>query len=299
MSWNPEPGIYFDISWEQYCRCSYMSPSLLKHGQRSMKRLRRAIDGECKPSAKTTAVGNAVHCMLAGEFEDRNAVMPAFELDAENQTATGKKSTAKTTAYYKESKLAWEQENEGKTFLTEVEVAVARKVVRNILGKPECQKVVAETHSEVTIIAQLGGVMCKTRLDHLSPSERMIADTKTTSDVQPQAFYRLAKRLGYFFSAGFHCLAVSEAPGGFEPQLYKFVAAEISDDYDVGLVNVPFALIDQYKSRVLSTLEKYRLSLSSDDWPGLYPMEGQLCVPEYDMADEDELHDFDAEIVSV
>ena len=159
-----------------------MNPSTLKHGLRSMKRLKRAMDGEVKPSSKTVAVGNAVHCFLAGEFEERNAVMPAFELDPENVTATGKKSTSKTTAYYKESKLAWEEENKGKTFLTEVEVAVANKTVRNILYKPECRKVVSETRSEVTVIAEIGGGMCKTRLDHFSPEERMIADTKTTND---------------------------------------------------------------------------------------------------------------------
>lgn len=167
--WRPEPGIYFDIPWAQYINCPYMNPSTLKHGCRSMKRLKRAMDGECRPSEKTTAVGNAVHTLLAGEFDERFAVMPAFENDPDNLTGTGKKSTSTSTKYYKESKANWLIENEGKLNLTEVQLNVAKKVVRSIRAKRDCNEIIERATSEVTVIAEINGLLCKTRIDHYYP----------------------------------------------------------------------------------------------------------------------------------
>tara|TARA_R110000803_G_scaffold75124_5_gene139436 strand:- start:7515 stop:8552 length:1038 start_codon:yes stop_codon:yes gene_type:complete len=90
-----EPGIYESVPWSDYVRIPYMSPSTLKHGLRSMRRLKRAIDGEIYPSAKTVAVGQVVHCLIAGEHEERIAVMPDYHLDPDNLTAgTEKKPPA-------------------------------------------------------------------------------------------------------------------------------------------------------------------------------------------------------------
>ena len=107
------PGIYHDVPWSQYREIPYPSPSMLKHGLRSMKRLKRAADGELAPSETTVAVGQAVHCMISNEA-DRLAVMPAFEQDAENKTKTGQPSKSKSTDYYKEQKAKWEAGNQSK-----------------------------------------------------------------------------------------------------------------------------------------------------------------------------------------
>lgn len=81
-------GIHYDIPWSEYRALPFPSPSTLKHGMHSMKRLKRALDRDpsMQPSKKTTAVGNCVHALVADEFDDRYTVMPRYELDEDNVT---------------------------------------------------------------------------------------------------------------------------------------------------------------------------------------------------------------------
>ena len=88
------PGIYHDLPWEEYHAIRLPSPSTFKHGRRSMKRLKRAIDGELDPKPETVKIGTGVHCSLFGETE-RLAIMPRYELDPRNKLLTYKNPPAK------------------------------------------------------------------------------------------------------------------------------------------------------------------------------------------------------------
>lgn len=330
----PEPGIYTGISWADYCRIPYMNPSTLKHGLRSMKRLKRAIDGEmAPPNPKTVAVGNAVHAFLSGEFNERFIEMPPFETDDENLTAgtaknppksmikqdgspsaAGKKwielckehgkpddfkdtitvsqvkTQSKTTTYYQNKVAEFERDNESKTILTSVQVATARKVIGEIRKNKEADAVLSHSQHELTVIARINGLLCKTRIDIAKPQTGLVCDIKTTGDIEPRTFYRQAKKMGYFFQFAFHVEALANAPGGWQVQEYKVLAAEVGDDYDTGLINIPFALIDQWQARVLSKIEDYRLAKAAGIYDGLYKGGcGELVVPEYEMVEEDQV----------
>lgn len=279
-----EPGIYTGIEWADYLKIPYMSPSTLKHGLRSMRRLKRAIDGEITVDRATTAVGQMVHCMVAGEM-DRIAIMPAYDLDAANVTQQGKSTTSKNTTYYKEQVSAFMDANRGKDIVTTEEHDTASKVYAGILRHDLMAEYIARSNQEVTVIAEVSGVKCKTRLDGLFDDGSCCWDLKCTSDVQPDILYRLTKRMRYLFQFGFHLLVLRSV--GCNLQSYSMLAVEVEGDFDLGVINVPIVLLETWADVVSDVLTKYRQCRESGVWPGLYPADesAPLQVPNWDMMD--------------
>lgn len=288
------PGIYHGMAWDDYRAINLPSPSLQKHGLRSMKRLKRAIDGECQPSSKTVAVGQCVHCIVAGEM-DRVAIMPAFEKDEGNVTATGKQSNSKATTYYKEASQKWLEENQGKQILSEVEQATAAKAYRSLQANREAKKLIDRSKLEVTVVGKIEGVLCKTRMDGLVLEELRGWDLKTCPDVEPRRFYQHSKKLGYYFQFAWQRLLLSDL--GYELQQYDIIALETQDDYDCGVIEVPFALLDVWGEKVKSVVAQYAMSRRKNDWPGLYPAgKGILQVPNWDMGDDEQVVEWSGEL---
>ena len=293
-----------------------------------MRRLKRAIDGELRPPAKTVAIGQAVHCLLAGE-SDRLAVMPEFEKDPRNLTAgtvrkppkaptkkdgtlsaTGKKwrelceehqlpldhdqeirtgqqpTESKATDFYKTSVDQFTEANEGKTILSEVEMNVAKKVIGCVYDNPKAVGIIRRSAHELTVIAEIEGVMCKTRIDGAIAKDRHVWDLKTTEDISGRAFYRQCKNIGHLFQFGFHQLACANAgANSFAIERYDAIAAEVSGDYDTGVILVPPQLLDDWAEKVTRVLHDYRLAKATGNWLGLYPSGGGIMdVPDYDMA---------------
>ena len=281
-----KPGIYYGIPWAEYRAIDLPSPSMLKHGLRSMKRLRRALDGECQPSEKVTTVGNAVHCMVADEFDERFAVMPSFESWPQNVTASGKPSTSKSTAFYKASAADW-IENNARTVITDVQKNVAAKAVREIYNNRHALELIANSRQEATVIADIDGVLCKTRIDFLQPDARHAADLKTTSDIAPSAIYRKCKQMDYFFQFAFHSIALANAGADWlQIQSYDVLAVETQDDYDVGVIQlIPFSVVQSWEDKVYDVVGQYKRALKSGEWPGLYPNKDIIQVPDWDMSE--------------
>lgn len=263
-------GIFYDVSWADYLSMPEMNPSTLKHGMKSMLRLKRAIDGEVNPDPKTVAVGNAVHCLLSGEFEERYAVMPAFENHTANCTATGKPSNSKATSYYKEQAEVWRLENRGKEELTEVQVHTAAKIA-NIVRR-RAGSLIDKSRQEVVVTGEIMAVPMKTRLDGLAiiegvVPENIVWDLKTTTDISNAAFFRIFDRMAYGFSTAVHVELLRQ--NGIDVTDYIVIAAEVQDDYDCRLITVPAQLWENALTKVEEVLKYYQYSLQHDSWPGL------------------------------
>lgn len=327
-----EKGIYSGVSWNDYRAIDLPSPSLLKHGLRSMLRLKRAIDGDVPPpAASVTAVGTAVHCMIADEFTERFAVMPEFEKSPQNLTAgktqkrpanmlkkdgtlsaagakweslrkseglgpgatevvTGQEQTeSKLTAFYKSSKEEFESSIGDKDLLSTVQYNVARKCFDQIMACKDAAELINDTNakksSEVVVIGEIGGLMVKTRMDGFLPSHGW--DLKTTSDIEPRMFYRKFKQMNYGFQFACHYELLKS--NGVLINRYSVIAAEVQDDFDVGVIEVPLPLLDVCLATAVKVCERFRQCKETGDWPGLYPEPAGLMVPDYDMSDESEL----------
>jgi len=260
-------ALLYDVSWEDYLMMPEMNPSTLKHGAKSMLRLRRAIEGECRPAASAVAVGNATHCIIAGELDERYAVMPAFENHTANCTATGAPSTSKATKFYKEESALWRLENEGREELNEAQMMTAVKVANRI--RKRAGDLIDQSHQEVVLTGEVCGVAMKTRLDGLCIDDpnALIWDIKTTSDISDAAFFRIFDRLGYGFSAAVHVELLNQ--NGLATTEYKIIAAEVQDDYDCRIIDVPLQLMDNVISKVKEIAKEYKIARESNRWPGL------------------------------
>ena len=339
-------GIYPNMPWNEYRELPYPSPSVLKHALRgssnslSMKRLKRALEGECEPDPKNTIVGNIVHAIIGGEFDERIAVMPSFELDDENLTSgtaiirerpktmfkkdgsytvvgnrwngllkvynlpedhnepieigrsNRKKTTSKGTDYYQKKKEEFEKANADKEIATKDELSTAQKTVKAIRYNLEATEFIKSAAREVSVIGEIEGVVCKTRIDLLDfrVGEGLRAgDIKTTNDIEPDAFYRTCKRLKYFFQFAMHELLLANCgEDSVQIQDYDVIAAETQDDFDVGVINIlPLHILDSWEDKVRSVVESYRLANVSGNWPGLYPTSSPIRVPNWDMEVEE------------
>jgi hypothetical protein len=283
MSDYSQPGIYHGVSWADYQAIDAMNPSALKHGCRSMLRLWRALKGECEPESPNVAVGNAVHCLIAGELEDRYAVMPAFEKDEANVTANGKASTSKATTYFKESASAWRETND-KEELNEVQVATASKIATRI--RQRCGQVIDGSSQEVVVTGTIGGVAMKTRLDGLKESEGLVWDIKTTPDISDTAFYRVYKKMNYAFAGAVHLELLRQ--NGILVREYLLLAAENTGDYDCRIIHVQLMAMESKFDLVDRVIADYRKALDSGEWPGL--PDAPLLIPAWDMEEEPELN---------
>lgn len=335
---TPKPGLYKGMSWSDYKSIPYMNPSTLKHGLRSMLRLKRALDDaeEVQPSKDTVLVGSIVHALVSGEAEELYAILPEFELDDANKTAGREikrpakmekadgtpsaaaakwvakckevnanpssasitvgqeKTNSKTTKFYQESVKRFAEQHPGKETITKAAYRVACKCHDSIRGNKKAKTLIDSSHHEVVAIGEIEGVMCKTRIDGVGIDSNfgILWDLKTTGDIAPSAFWRVFNRLHYGFQFEFHRQLVRAAgENGFEVQQYKTIAAETQDDYDVGVLDVPLANLEQWTSRVEKTCERYRLAKSYGDWPGLYPddVDHTLWMPNWAMEETIEL----------
>lgn len=334
-------GIYVGMPWEEYKAIDLPNQSMLKHGVRSMKHLKRYIDGEITFNPDVFRVGNAVHCMVAGELDDRYAVMPDFELMPGNMTngkpelkqrpkklkkvngelsklgkeweelceqnniidfevwdgfletgrIVGKRpSDSKRTNWYAEKVEQWKKENPGLEPISQDELEQARKCYRELWCNDDCRNEIDKADLEAVVIGDIEGVRCKARLDFLDRDLRRWGDLKTTRDIEEDAFYRQFKRLNYGFQLAFHDLLLASV--NYQMQSCFMIAAEVSGDFDTGLIEIPCAVYESKHELVRNTVSHYQQCKNDERWPGLYPNGGFLKVPNWDMSNDEQLEAF-------
>lgn len=134
--------------------------------------------------------------------------------------------------------------------------------------------------SEVTMVAEVDGVLCRIRTDRMSTDRRLILDYKTSAmSVEPDRFGRTQMvSLGYYISASFYRRVV-KVLHGVTPD-YVFLAQETAPPYLCSLIGVDpssYALGDQ---KVTSGLNTWKECLRTGEWPAYPP---RVCYPELPM----------------
>ena len=280
-----EPGIYYGTSYEDYDAISHIRPSTMKH-DKSMKRMKRAIDGEITFASSAITIGLATHAIVEGgdSFSSRFATMPAFEKSEGNVTVTDKPTTSKNTIFYKEAVEDWKLQNEGREELTEVQYNIANKVARNI--RERSRELIDASDQEVVVIGEIAhGVTMKTRLDGLCRANRTtVWDIKTTVDISDQTFFRQFDRLGYGFSAACHIHLLKQH--NITVDRYLILAAETEGDFDCREIEVPLQLMENAITKVQLVAERYRMAKVNNYWPGLD--DAPLAVSDWALAQWDQ-----------
>lgn len=286
----------------EYNDIEAMNSSTLKHALRSMLRMRRSMDGDHKLESDAAKLGTAIHCLVLEpqDFESLCVVMPAFELSPENVTAKGEPTQSKNSKFYRSAVATWREENQGKIELNEGELGVVRKCAGRIKSHPRMRKLLAnnDVQREVTLLGEIAGVPCKSRLDMVQVGGRypLIVDIKTCADCAPHKFGSQFANLHYDFQLAFY-REMFRLNYSKEPNV-AILAAETSGDYDRAYYPVPEPVLDSGMMKVMRAMQDYKRALQTGEWPGVDRGKDKtdLVIPNWAMEDAgDELYGFAGE----
>lgn len=150
------------------------------------------------------------------------------------------------------------------------DVDAAVEAARAQLAVTELPDLFTGGHAERTMIWQDGGVWYRSRPDWISADGTVLADLKTTSTAEPDAWAR-GPLLGYEFDLqATLALCGADALLGSAERTFIFVVLEVTPPYGLSLVG----LTPAYRTFAASKLDRaaaiWRECLATSHWPG-YP----------------------------
>lgn len=144
---------------------------------------------------------------------------------------------------------------------------------------------VVATHNECVMVAEVDGVLCRTRLDIYTPNR--IIDYKTTG-LNLDVFNKQASKFGYDLQAAMYMRVAEEL--GYKSE-WLFLVQETVAPYPVQLFKPTLEFLEVGKRKFAQALAIWSECLLLDEWPG-YPKDIQLldAMP-WDLNDLNEEHE--------
>lgn len=264
--------VAYNLPFDEYQAIAALNPSLIKIGVKSMKHLRWAMDHP-QPSTDAMVIGNACH----------TAVFEHGELDNRFLVFDGVRN--KNHHAYQE--VLAEAEETGKLIIRSKDLQEVAEMGLAVATDPVVKPLITAGRAEVSLTTDEADVLCKGRLDWIC-STQGFCDLKTCRDISAHAFGAAFYRYGYDISLGLYQRWLVRLRNQPEPCFLLCVEKEAP--YDVAVVPVPQAVLDQGAEKGLRVIERYKECLESGDWPGIANGEEYyLHVPQWAMAEDDEL----------
>lgn len=259
------------LPFDQYQAIPALNPSLIKVGCKSMKHLRYAMDHPT-PSTDAMTVGSMCH----------TAVFEPQELDNRYLIFDGRRD--KRTSAYQE--VLAEAEAGGKEVVKRADLEHAADMGLAVATDPLVKPLIESGKAEVSLTTEEDGVLVKGRLDWVM-SGAGFCDLKTSRDIEKHAFGAAFYRYGYDVSLGLYQRWLSRLRG--QDESCYVLCVENTPPYDVAVVVVPQAVLDQGVDKGLAVIQSYKECFASGVWPGIangreYP----LHVPAWQMIEETE-----------
>lgn len=256
-----EPGIYFDISNEDYHAGEGVSKSqldLLAKTPALLQWVKVAPEDEEKKSALD--MGTALHCLLLepDEFRKRFIIAPAFN----RRTNQGK---ADEEAFLKEVA------DSGATVMTAEEGRKLQLMRESVMAHPTARWLLeTKGHCEVSMYWNDNetGELCRIRPDKWLPNHRIIIDVKKVADMD-----RFARHVDEF---RYHVQDAMYREGALctTGEQHSFVFLAVSESIDCGRYPVRVFELDPHDAAAGSALFRrdlntYHRCRQSDEWNGI------------------------------
>lgn len=284
-----EPGIYPDVPFDVYKAWDAWNPSTIKVmlGD-SAKAMRHVIDNG-RESTESMDLGRAEHCCVLEPVRvvDTYAVMPPYELDEDNATGKGERSTSKATKYYKSMRLAFEKKNPSKEIIEQADYERCISMRDSIFAHESAPQLLREAgRAEVSLVWNDPGtgLLCKGRIDWLSTK---VVDLKTASDPRPWAFLTQVAKLFYHVSIA----AYVEGLGvlGRAVESAHFITVGNRPWHDVIRYEIQESMLRHGRREWHTALQRTAWCIKNDSWPGFcdepYPAELPTWAVPQDEAD--------------
>lgn len=265
----PGPGIYENVSFDEYLLWPYISNSQLSVAEKSMAHFRLGKSVEETPSMR---LGTLIH---AGKLEplslmERYVMLPDFAAKVRKPDG-GEYANPRASNAYKAEVAEFAEKHPGKTILEESAYKKLVGVVTALANSERARQYLdAPGPVEVCIVWDdpETGVRCKGRIDKLVPRDRRFTDLKTSYD--PSGFEWTIKKMGYHRQTAFYANGLATITGEKDWQAC-IVAAETAPPFGVRAapVSARAMLVGRCSYQIL--LSQIAQCLRSGEWP---------CVPD-------------------
>lgn len=278
----PEPGIYDDIPFQEYCEWDAINHSKLQRIDKSPLH----CHAEWGEETKALRLGQLVHTgvLEPNQLGTRYTVMPAFENDRANCTAKGEPSNSTVTAYVKTARADWllAAEAEGRIVVSTAEFHDLRRCLEAIAACPDAQQCLSVERVELSIVwhDRHTGLRCKARIDAASPTR--LTDLKTKEDGRsnspmPIDFEYSLWSYNYYTQAAWYRSGWKELTGDTLP--FWFVVVSTTVPAQCIAAPVGQLTLAAGESKNIERMSLYAECKRSGVWPG-YESPAQFELPE-------------------
>lgn len=304
-------GVYAGISNSEYHGGPGISKSGLDIINRSPAHFYHAQNSERKPSTPDQQIGTLTHSLVlepetfwdeyarpfnAAQFPD--ALVTNDDVKARlkdlNEKVSGRKddlierlrAADPEAIFLDDCRAEHERENDGKTLITEDQLATAEAMRDAINAHPKAGKLFTDGQAELSVYwtDDETGVLCRCRPDYLR-NDGVVVDLKTALDASEDAFPRSVEKWRYHVQAAFYLdgLRAAKAAGAdiAEPRAFVFVAVEKTAPYAVGVYVIDAEAIEIGRREYRQDLARYAECLSAEHWPAYSDRIEPISLPEW------------------
>ncbi len=270
-----KPGIYHNIPFDDYKRIPAINSSRLKRATRSMAHVLASLD-EADKDSKAKAFGRLVHTVLLEPDRLKDTIDPPI-----NKT-TNKPYGVETKAY-----AEFVAANPGKMVVDPEDTAHCVKIMEKVAAHPiagpiidfaRTQRGSSKRLTELTLIWERHGVLCKARVD-IAKTGDCWADVKTCDDARPEAFARSVETYAYDIQYAMYRDGLNAL--GSVPLPFRWIAVETNGSHEL-MVHEPS---DDWKATAIASYElaikKYADCVKSGKWPGYSRALSVIDIPKW------------------
>lgn len=267
---TPQPGMYHDVRFEDYCQWEAVNNSVLKilsDPRRCPAHAKHYIDYG-RPDTPALKFGRAVDCFILepSRFFDWYSVCPACD----RRTKAGK-------AVYAEFEAGL---REGQEIITQSDYEKVQSIYNAVSGS-RAMRLIEGGRSQVCAVWQdkETGLLCKARYDYYNADMPMITDVKSTQDASPDGFAFDMFKYGYHQQAGFY----SEGHEVLTGELTDFAifAIEKDEPFVHSSYQVGDSTIKAGRNAARKALRTYKECLDSGVWPLYSDKVTLLDIPKF------------------
>jgi len=246
------PGIYDNLSSQEYHNLPYASNSKLSELKRSPKHLKHLLDYGSE-SSSSFLIGSAVHTAVLEpeKFSETYGILPEGH---------GNSKAVKEARIELADKF-------GDNLLTHSQVKQCDRIREAVYEHKKAKKLIdLKKNVELSLIWDdpETDVRCKARID-LVCKNGIVADLKTTTDASQKKFTSSILQYGYYRQAGMYLKACQVL--GIEAHSFVIIACEKTSPYACAVYSLDPALFNIGWDEIRQQLKVWKKCQETGKWP--------------------------------
>jgi len=261
MSKKIRTGIFSKLSRLEYEKIDAINFSSLKHFDDTPEDAKINILHP-KPPTRSMEFGNGIHLSILEPERLEHEYVKAPHVD--RRTKEGKAEWAK-----------FEVENEGKSYLTEIEWQNCIDIVKKTQSHETARQIISgKGANELTVVWQdeETGVMCKGRVDRFTQfmGWSVIVDIKSTKSVKQSVFASQCAKMQYHVQAAMYFDGLNTVSKSEHERRYLFWTIQNSPPFHMRFFELDDDAMIEGRNKYKHFLRLYKECKKTNIWPG-YP----------------------------